>query len=56
MKKDVVDYVAKCLTCQKIMAKQQRLGGELTINRGTWVEKGSNSDEFCGMTPQKDEK
>ena len=35
MKKDVVDYVAKCLTCQKIMAKQQRPGGELTINRGT---------------------
>ncbi|KAL5542263.1 hypothetical protein UlMin_009973 [Ulmus minor] len=29
MKKEVADYVAKCLTCQKVKAEHQRPGGEL---------------------------
>ncbi|KAL5538185.1 hypothetical protein UlMin_046260 [Ulmus minor] len=29
MKKEVAEYVAKCLTCQKIKAEHQRPGGEL---------------------------
>ena len=29
MKKEVVEYVAKCLTCQKVKAKHQRPEGEL---------------------------
>ena len=29
MKKEVAEYVAKCLTCQKVKAEHQRLGGEL---------------------------
>ena len=28
-KKDVVEYVAKCLTCQQVKAEQQRLAGLL---------------------------
>ncbi|KAL5540439.1 hypothetical protein UlMin_044955 [Ulmus minor] len=29
MKKEVAEYVAKCLTCQKVKAEHQRPGGEL---------------------------
>ena len=29
MKKEVAEYIAKYLTCQKIKAKHQRPGGEL---------------------------
>ena len=29
MMKDVVDYVARCLTCQQVKAEHQRLGGLL---------------------------
>ena len=29
MKKEVAEYVAKCLTCQKIKTKHQRPGGKL---------------------------
>ncbi len=29
MKKDVSEYVAKCLTCQQVKAEHQRPGGEL---------------------------
>ena len=29
MKKEVAEYVAKCLTCQKVKAKHQRPGVEL---------------------------
>ena len=29
MKKEVAEYVAKCLTCQKIKVEHQRIGGEL---------------------------
>ena len=29
MKRDVVEYVARCLTCQQVKAKQQRPGGLL---------------------------
>ena len=29
MKKDVVEYVSKCLTCQQVKAKHQRPGGLL---------------------------
>ena len=31
MKKEVAEYVVKCLTCQKVKAKHQRLGGELQL-------------------------
>ena len=29
MKKNVVDYMAKCLTCQQVKVEHQRLGGLL---------------------------
>ncbi|KAL5554224.1 hypothetical protein UlMin_041799 [Ulmus minor] len=29
MKKDVVEFISKCLTCQKVKAEHQRPGGEL---------------------------
>ena len=29
IKKNVVDYVARCLTCQQVKAEHQRLGGML---------------------------
>ena len=29
LKKDVADYVAKCLTCQQVKAEHQKLSGKL---------------------------
>ena len=33
MKKDIVEFVAKCLTCQQIKAEHQRLAGLLQSNQ-----------------------
>ena len=41
MKRDVVEYVARCLTCQQVKAEQQRLGGllqPLTILEWKWED------------------
>ena len=41
MKRDVVEYVARCLTCQQVKAKHQRPGGmlqPLDIPEWKWEE------------------
>ena len=37
MKRDVVEYVARCLTCQQVKAEHQRSGGLLQpLNIAEW--------------------
>jgi len=51
MKKDVANYVAKCLVCQKIKAKHQRPASSIA-NRDSIVEMGANFHGFCGWFAQ----
>ena len=52
MKKDVAEYVAKCLTCQKAKAEHQRPAGELKpleIPKWKWE---SISMDFVSSLPK----
>ena len=50
MKKEVAEYVARCLTCQKIMAENQRPGGELQpLEIPEWIWDQITMDFVVGL-------
>ena len=47
MKKDMAEYVARCLTCQQVKAEYQAPTLEIVITEDTKMEIGENNDGFC---------
>ena len=53
MKRDVAEYVAKCLTCQKAKTKHQRPSGELRpLEIPEWKWESISMDFVCGLPKQ----
>ena len=51
MKKEVVEYVDKCLTCQKVKAEYQHLVGELQpLEIPTWKWDSISMDFVMGLS------
>ncbi|KAL5540066.1 hypothetical protein UlMin_045796 [Ulmus minor] len=50
MKKDVIEFISKCLTCQKVKAEHQRPGGELQpIEIPKWKWEQISMDFVVGL-------
>ena len=50
MKRDIAEYVAKCLTCQKAKAEHQRPLGELRpLEIPEWKWESISMDFVCGL-------
>ena len=47
LKKDVADYVAKCLTCQQVKARTSEAFGVIATVTHSRVEMGHDCHEFC---------
>lgn len=52
MKKDIAEFVAKCLNCQQVKAEHQKLVGLLQKIQGpTWKWEDINMDFVVGFPP-----
>ena len=50
LKRDIVEFVAKCPNCQQVKAKHHRQGGlTQVINVPTWTREDINMDFIVGM-------
>ena len=47
LKKDVADYVAKCLTCQQVKARMSEAFGVIATVTHSRVEMGHDCHGFC---------